>query len=100
MLKMRDFELQGLKSLRSLPILRIRVHNSSGKDTTLNVSIKDKVSTVKEKALGGEFHKDSSSYKLVLAKCHRILDDGKTLEEEEIQEDGTVGCISIYLKRF
>jgi len=85
---MRDFELQGLKSLRSLPSLRIRVHNYSGKDTTLNVSIKDKVSTVKDKALGGEFHKDSSSYKLVLAKCQRILDDGKTLEEEEIQEDG------------
>lgn len=89
---MRDLELQGLKSLRSLHLLRVRVHNASGKDTTLNVSIKDKVSTVKDKALGGEFHKDSSSYKLVLAKCHRILDDGKTLEEEEIQEDGMSRC--------
>ncbi|KAK3730028.1 hypothetical protein QZH41_009533 [Actinostola sp. cb2023] len=86
-LKMRDFELQALKSLRSLPLLSVRVNNASGKDSTVNVSIKDRVATVKDKALGGEFHKDSSSYKLVLAKNHRILDDGKTLEEEGIQED-------------
>lgn len=95
---MRDFELQGLKSLRSLHLLRIRVCNASGKDTTLNVSIKDKVATVKDKALGGEFHKDSTSYKLVLAKCHRILDDGKTLEEEEIQEDGRFEPLYSYCK--
>lgn len=85
---MRDLELQSLKSLRTLPLIRIKVTNASGKEVTLNVSSKDRVAVVKDKALGGEFYKESSSYKLVIGKCRRILDDGKSLEEEEVQENG------------
>lgn len=85
---MRDLELQGLKVLRTVPLIGIKVTNVSGKEVTLNVSTKDRVAVVKDKALGGEFHKDSSSYKLVIGKCRRILDDGKSLEEEGVQDNG------------
>ncbi|XP_031562512.1 ubiquitin-associated domain-containing protein 1-like [Actinia tenebrosa] len=84
---MRDLELQGLKSLNAVPLIQIKVTNASGKEVALTVSCKDRVAVVKDKALGGEFYKDSSSYKLVIGKCRRILDDGKSLEEEGVQED-------------
>jgi hypothetical protein len=94
---MRDLEL--LKSLSSVPLIRIKVTNACGKDIPLAVSIKDRIACVKDKALGGEFYKDSSSYKLVLGKCQRILDDGKTLEEEGIQEDGKYRPLMLYVEK-
>ncbi|XP_001626883.2 ubiquitin-associated domain-containing protein 1 [Nematostella vectensis] len=92
---MRDFELQGLKSLRSVPLIRIKVTCTSGKDQSLAVSLKDTVSLVKDRVLGGEFCKESSFYKLVVAKTRRNLSDENTLEKEGISEDDEL----ILLKR-
>lgn len=43
---------------------------------------------MKDKALGGECSKESPFYKLILAKSNRELTDEKTLEEENVQENG------------
>lgn len=85
---MREFELQNLKSLRSVPLICIKITSSSGKESTLTVCLKDTVKAVKDKALGGEYSKESPFYKLVLAKSNRDLNDDKTLEEENVQENG------------
>lgn len=85
---MRDFELQSLKSFRSVPLVTLRIINLSFKETNVTVSLKDSVSAVKDKFLGGEHSKECSSYKLLLTKTSRILADDKTLEEENIEDNG------------
>ena len=85
---MREFELQNLKALRSVPLICIKITSSSGKESNLTVSLRDTVNTVKDKALGGEYSKESPFYRLILAKSNRELIDQKTLEEENVQDDG------------
>lgn len=85
---MRDFELQSLKSLRSVPLVSLRIINFSFKETSVTVSLKDSVNAVKDKFLGGEHSKECSSYKLLFAKTGRVLADDKTLEEENIEDNG------------
>lgn len=85
---MREFELQSLKSLRSVPLICIKITSSSGKESNLTVSLRDTVNAVKDKALGGEFSKESPSYKLILARSNSELIDSKTLEEENVQDNG------------
>lgn len=84
---MREFELQSLKSLRSVPLICVKITSSSGKESSLTVCSRDTVKTVKDKALGGEYLKESPFYKLILAKSNRELNDEKTLEEENVQEN-------------
>ena len=86
--KMREFELQNLKSLRSVPLICIKITSSSGKESSLTVCSRDTVKEVKDKALGGEYSKESPFYKLILANSNRELNDDKTLEEENVQENG------------
>ena len=86
--KMREFELQKLTSRGSAPLICIKITSSSGKESNLTVSLRDTVNAVKDKALGGEYSKESPFYKLILAKSNRELTDEKTLEEENIQENG------------
>ena len=85
---MREFELQALRSLRTVSLIRIKVISLSGKETVLTVSSKDTVNVVKKKVLGDEFSKELPSYKLVLAKSDRVLKDEKSLEDEGIHENG------------
>ena len=85
---MREFELQNLKSLRSVPLICIKIISSSGKESSLTVCLRDTVNEVKDKALGGEYSKESPFYRLVLAKSNRELTDEKTLEDENVQENG------------
>ena len=85
---MREFELQSLKSLRSVPLVCIKIISSSGKASNLTVSLRDTVKAVKDKALGGEFSKESPCYKLILARSSSELIDQKTLEEENVQDNG------------
>lgn len=84
---MREFELQNLKSLRSVPLICIKIISSSGKESSLTVCLRDTVNEVKDKALGGEYSKESPFYRLVLAKSNRELTDEKTLEDENVQEN-------------
>ncbi|KAJ7334348.1 Ubiquitin-associated domain-containing protein 1 [Desmophyllum pertusum] len=84
---MREFELQNLKSLRSAPLICIKITSSSGKESNVTVSLRDTVNAVKDKALGGEYSKESPFYKLILARSNRELIDEKTLEEENVQEN-------------
>lgn len=86
--KMREFELQNLKSLRSAPLICIKITSSSGKESNVTVSLRDTVNAVKDKALGGEYSKESPFHKLILARSNRELIDEKTLEEENVQENG------------
>ena len=85
---MREFELQNLKSLRSVPLICVKITSSSGKESSLTVCLKETVKSLKDKALGGECSKESPFYKLILAKSNRELTDEKTLEEENVQENG------------
>ena len=89
---MREFELQSLKSLRSVPLICVKITSSSGKESSLTVCLRDTVNAVKDKALGGEYSKESPLYKLILAKSNRELNDEKTLEEENVQENGKYTC--------
>lgn len=84
---MREFELQNLKSLRSVPLICVKITSSSGKESSLTVCLKETVKSLKDKALGGECSKESPFYKLILAKSNRELTDEKTLEEENVQEN-------------
>ena len=90
---MRDLELQSLKSLRSVPLVHIRISNLSFKETSVTVSREDLVSAVKGRVLGSEYSKECSSYKLLLAKTNRVLADDKTLEEEKIEDNGEHGTM-------
>ena len=54
----------------------------------LSEGLRDTVKAVKDKALGGEFSKESPCYKLILARSSSELIDQKTLEEENVQDDG------------
>ena len=81
-------ELQNLKSLRSVPLICVKITSSSGKESSLTVCLKETVKSLKDKALGGECSKESPFYKLILAKSNRELTDEKTLEEENVQENG------------
>ncbi len=85
---MREFELQKLTSRGSVPLICIKITTSSGKESNLTVSLRDTVNSVKDKTLGGEYSKESPFYKLILAKSNRELIDEKTLEEENVQENG------------
>lgn len=85
---MREFELQNLKSLRSVPLVCVKITSSKGKESSLTVCLRDTVKTLKDKALGGEYSKESAFYKLILAKSNRELSDEKTLEEENVEENG------------
>ena len=87
---MRDFELQSFKSLRSVPLICVKITSSSGKESSLTVCLKDTVNVVKDKALGCEYSKESPFYKLLLAKTNRELDNEKTLEEENIEDNGSI----------
>lgn len=86
--KMREFELQKFTSRGSVPLICIKITSSSGKESNLTVSLTDTVNAVKDKALGGEYSKESPLYKLILSKSNRELIDEKTLEEENVQENG------------
>ena len=86
--KMREFELQKLTSCGSVPLICIKITSSSGKESNLTVSVTDTVNAVKDRALGGEYSKESHLYKLLLAKSNRELIDEKTLDEENVQENG------------
>ena len=86
--KMREFELQKLTSRGSVPLICIRITSSSGKESNLTVNVTDTVNAVKDRALGGEYSKESHLYKLILAKSSRELIDEKTLDEENVQENG------------
>lgn len=86
--KMREFELQKLTSRGSVPLICIKITGSSGKESNLTVNVTDTVNAVKDRALGGEYSKESHLYKLILAKSCRELIDEKTLDEENVQENG------------
>lgn len=86
--KMREFELQKLTSRGSVPLICIKIISSSGKESNLTVSVTDTVNAVKDRALGGEYSKESHLYKLLLAKSNKELIDEKTLDEENVQENG------------
>lgn len=86
--KMREFELQKLTSRGSVPLICIKITSSSGKESNLTVNVTDTVNAVKDRALGGEYSKESHLYKLILAKSCRELIDEKTLDEENVQENG------------
>lgn len=85
---MREFELQKLTSRGSVPLICIKITSSSGKESNLTVSVTDTVNVVKDRALGGEYSKESHLYKLILAKSNRELIDEKSLDEENIKENG------------
>ncbi|XP_074606474.1 ubiquitin-associated domain-containing protein 1-like [Acropora palmata] len=87
---MREFELQNLKSLRSVPLVCVKITSSTGKESILTVCLRDTVKALKDKALGGEYSKESAFYKLILAKSNRELSDEKTLEEENVEENDEV----------
>ena len=91
--KMREFELQKLTSRGSVPLICIKITSSSGKENNLTVNVTDTVNAVKDRALGGEYSKESHLYKIILAKSSRELIDEKTLDEENVQENGN--CISL-----
>ncbi|XP_020626448.1 ubiquitin-associated domain-containing protein 1-like [Orbicella faveolata] len=84
---MREFELQKLTSRGSVPLICIKIISSSGKESNLTVSVTDTVNAVKDRALGGEYSKESHLYKLLLAKSNKELIDEKTLDEENVQEN-------------
>lgn len=86
--KMREFELQKLTSRGSVPLICIKIISSSGKESNLTVSVTDTVNAVKDRALGGEYSKESHLYKLILAKSNTELIDEKSLDEENVQENG------------
>lgn len=86
--KMREFELQKLTSRGSVPLICIKITSSSGKESNLTVSVADTVNEVKDRALGGEYSKESHLYKIILAKSNRELIDEKSLDEENVQENG------------
>lgn len=86
--KMREFELQKLTSRGSVPLICIKITSSSGKESNLTVSVADTVNAVKDRALGGEYSKESHLYKIILAKSNRELIDEKSLDEENVQENG------------
>ena len=85
---MREFELQNLKAIRSVPLVCVKITSSSGKESSLTVCLRDTVKALKDKALGGEYSKESPLYKLILAKSNRELSDENTLEEENVEENG------------
>ena len=85
---MRDLELQSLRSLRTVPLICLKVTSLSAKETSITVSLKDTVGALKNKVLGSDFSKESPSYKLVVSKSNRVLKDENSLEDEGIQEDG------------
>lgn len=85
---MRDLELQSLRSLRTVPLICLKVTSLSAKETSITVSLKDTVGALKNKVLGSDFSKESPSYKLVVCKSNRVLKDENSLEDEGIQEDG------------
>ncbi|XP_068728664.1 ubiquitin-associated domain-containing protein 1-like [Montipora capricornis] len=84
---MREFELQNLKAIRSVPLVCVKITSSSGKESSLTVCLRDTVKALKDKALGGEYSKESPLYKLILAKSNRELSDENTLEEENVEEN-------------
>lgn len=90
-MKMREFKpLLGLDDLnkQSRLILSIRVTDAQGKERTISAYQADTIKSVKEKVLDEKHAKEFGSYRVVLAKSKKALEDVKTLEQEGVEDNG------------
>lgn len=85
---MREFKpILGLDEINKSRLININVMTTDGKETIITVSPTEQVKAIKEKLLGEAGAKDLPSYKVVLMFPRRVLEDGRTVEQEGIVED-------------
>ena len=88
---MREFKpLLGLEDLskQSRLLLSIRVTDAQGKERIMSACQADTIKSVKEKVLDEKHAKEYASYRVVLARNRKALEDVKTLEQEGVEDNG------------